>query len=246
MSLLSTENTGTNAAFEADEDGVVSAPATAQTAAATPAQPAVPTPAAAKVPAVQGTGALAMANGMVNIAGKFKDALRVDYNTLEQVIPNQGNFVCRESKKVLGDTLDFELLSFQDSYVVAPEDDKAPKDIVRYSDDGQMCSDGTPVAEHLHWLKTNGYPKARLKQRTVVVGAIMSTSKKVDMEGNLVQFDLSPANRTQWERHTANLAFKVKIGKYTEDQVSKVRATAELATNLVGQTYTLAKFDVAV
>lgn len=242
MALLSKENTTGTAAFEADEDGVVSAPVI-QTAT----QPAAETPTPApQVPAVQGTGALAMANGMVNIAAKYKDAMRVDYNTLEQVIPNQGNFVCRESKKVLGDSIDFELLSFQDSFVVAPEDDKAPKDIVRYSDDGQICSDGTPVAEHLQWLKSNGYPKARLKQRTVVVAAILKTSKKVDMEGNLVQFDLSPANRTQWTRHTANLAFKVKIGKYTEDQVSKVRATAELATNPAGQTYTLAKFDVAV
>lgn len=244
MSLLNTEKTNANtAAFEADEDGVVAAPAVAaEPVAAAPAPAQAPAP----VPTVQKGGALAAATGLVDVAGKFKNVLKVEYNTLEQVIPQQGNFVCRESKKVLGDQIDFELLSFQDSWVVSPEDDKAPKDIVRYSDDAITCSDGTPVEEHLHFLKTSGYPKARIKQRVVVVGAILATSKKVDMEGVLVQLDLSPANKTQWMRHTANLAFQVKIGKYTEDQAAKVRANAELATNPNNQTYTLAKFSVAV
>jgi len=247
MSLLATENktvTATTAAFEADEDGVIATPATV-TAPATGTAPAASTPIpTAQVLTVPTGGALASPIGMVNPFDALKNALRVDFNTLEQVIPNQGSFMCRESKKILGDTITFEVLSHQDAWVVSPEDDKAPNEVVKYSDDAQTCSDGTAVQEHLVWLRTNGYPKAKLKQRVVVVVALMTTAKSKDMEGTLVQLDLSPANKTQWSRYVINSAFGVKIGKFTVEQSKIVKAECEIATSGTN-TYTLAKFSVA-
>ena len=233
MSLLGTEKTGTTAAstpaFESD-DPVGQAPAAATTAVAT-----------------QQGGALGAVRTMANPLGDLKNALTVDYNTLEQVIATNGNFMLRENDKVLGDEVLFEVLSHQDSWVVSPEDQKAPIEVVKFSNDGLVCTDGTAVAEHLIFLRTNGYPRAKLKQRAVVVGALMKTSKPVDMvEGTLVQFDLSPASRTQWDRFTANTAFQVKMGKFKSDQVTKVRATTEIAKGPDNSTYTLAKFAVTV
>ena len=241
MSLLANETK--NAAFEteSDADMIAATAAAAKTAAAT----AAPAEAAhtANVPTVQATGAVALraAKGAFEA---FRDALRVDYNTLDQIIASNGNFVERENKTVLGDTVTFDLLSFQDSFVVSPEDDKAPKETVRYSDDGLVCSDGTDVKEHLDWLRASGYPKARLKQRVVVVGAITSAMKTEKFNGQLVQFDLSPASRTMWQRFVANVTYGLTTGRITQEQASKVKAEAQLKSR-GSETYTVAAFNVA-
>lgn len=176
----------------------------------------------------------------------FKDALPVDYNTLSQMVAQQGSFIDRESKTVLGDKIVFELLSYQDSFVVSPEDDDAPDDMVRYSGDGVVCSDGTMVQAHLEFLKENGFPKARLKQRVVLVGAVESAAKSDKFNGQLVQFDLSPSSRTQWVRFTANVAYGLKIGKFTSEQVNRISAETVLAQGKANDTYTLVQFNVAV
>lgn len=242
MSLLANETK--NAAFEteSDADMIAATAAAAKTAAAAAATPAEAAP-TANVPTVQATGAVALraAKGAFEA---FRDALRVDYNTLDQIIASNGNFVERENKTVLGDTVTFDLLSFQDSFVVSPEDDKAPKETVRYSDDGLVCSDGTDVKEHLDWLRASGYPKARLKQRVVVVGAITSAAKTEKFNGQLVQFDLSPASRTMWQRFVANVTYGLTTGRITQEQASKVKAEAQLKSR-GSETYTVAAFNVA-
>lgn len=233
MSLLKTE-TANNTATPFEDDETVAAPATAS----------VEAPAAQVAVASKPAGTLAIA-AMPNALEPLRNALRVEYNTLESIIANQGNFMSRETKKSLGDEITFELLSFQDSFVVSPGDDKAPQDVVRYSDDGLTCSDGTSVQEHLHWLKTNGYPKAAVKSRVVVVGAVLTTSKASDLVGTLVQLDLSPVSRTHWMRYMANSAFMVRAGKYTAEQLTKVKAVAETAVNGTN-TFTFSRFSVAV
>ena len=203
------------------------------------AAPAAATPVVVAPPA----GAVAV-KGNMNILETLKNALVVDYNTLAQVIATNGNFVERETKTVMGDQLTFEVMSFQDSWVVSPNDDKAGKEFVRFSDDGVNCSDGTPVAEHLAFLKEAGWSKAALRQRIVLVGAVTAASKTANYNGTLMQFDLSPTSRTQWLRYQANAAYAIKVGKHTEDQVKMVKAQAELAQN-GSNTYTLFKFSVA-
>jgi len=118
MSLLGTEKTAGAStaapAFESDETTNLSGAAAAATAAT--------------AVATQQGGALGAVRTMENPLGVLKNALTVDYNTLEQVIATNGNFMLRENDKVLGDQVDFEVLSFQDSWVVSPEDQKAVKD----------------------------------------------------------------------------------------------------------------------
>lgn len=238
MSLLKTETTNANnsaSLFEDDDTMTTTDTTTTPTPAATALQVAQP---------VQTAVGLPQARPLPNVLEPLKNAMRVEYNTLESVIANQGNFMSRETKKSMGDEVTFELLSFQDSYVVSPGDDKAPAECVKYSDDGLTCSDGTAVAEHLHWLKTNGYPKASVKPRVVLVGAIEKTAKPSDLLGTLVQFDLSPVSRTHWMRYMANSAFLVRGGRYTAEQLTHVKATAETAVNGTN-TFTLSRFSVA-
>jgi len=236
-------------AFEAENDASTSTnpDTSAAPAAATDTKKETTASApAATPPAVRPSGALstAGAKGNMNALVEMKDALKVDYNTLAQVTTTNGNFVEREGKIVMGDTVVFELLSFQDSFVVSPEDDKAPKELVKYSDDGITTKDGIPVQEALDELFKTGWVKARLRRRTVLVGAIESAAKTDKFNNELMQFDLSPASRTQWERYMANAAYQLKVGRLTEDRAKRVKATAELAQN-GSNTYTLAKFVAA-
>jgi len=77
----------------------------------------------------------------------------------------------------------------------------------------------------------------------VLVAALKTTSKPVGMEDVLVQFDLSPASKTMWDRYMVNVAYKVGVGKLSVEAAKLVTATAELA-NSGANTYTLAKFSL--
>lgn len=240
MSLINAAKNNANStpAFEA-EDGA--ADASTQAAADTGATASTTTAVAA-----QKGGAVSMNfKANMKVLEDFKGALPVEYNTLSQIIANNGNFVERESKTNMGDSLTFTLLSFQDSFVVSPEDEDAPDDMVRYSLDGVVCSDDTTVAEHLEYLRNNGYPKAKLKERIVVVAAIEAAAKTDKFNGTLMQLDLSPMSRVQWKRFMANAAYGLGIGKYTEEQIKRIKAVTEVATGSNKKDYTLAKFEVA-
>lgn len=226
----------------AEQAQVAAAKAQQASEAAAPAAPA------AAPAAPVGTGlvaakanALAIMPEAYAITEGMKNAMTVDFNTFPQITTTNGNFVERETKAVLGDTIEFELLSYQDAWVVDPGDEKAPKEMVRYSNDGVTCSDGTPVTEHLMFLKAGGYPLANLKERSVVVGEIISASKTKKYDGELVQFDLSPMSRVQWQRYLMNSVNTLRKKRKTEEQLKMIRAEAQLATK-GDNTYTKATF----
>ena len=174
----------------------------------------------------------------------FRDALRVDYNTLSPIKLTNGNFVERETNATLGDTIVFDLLSFQDSYTISPNEDKAPMETLKFSDDGITCKDGTLVADHIAYLKEQGYDKAAAKHRMVVVGAVKSASKTDKLNDSLVQFDLSPETRVLFDRFRATTGYLVSKGRLTSEQASKVKGVCRLVTKGTN-TYTVADFTVA-
>lgn len=272
MSLLNKENANqTSAAFEADDDAAQVAATGSAAQAATASSNASVSPSAEKaqpaeasaqpvkanvdaaiaaVPVVgndltsltvTGETALAMRETRRQLQG-YKDALPVDYDTLDQIIASNGVFMDRETKAVLGDTVVFEYLSFQDSWVVSPEVKDAPKELLRYSKDGVVCSDGTMVQTHLDHLKNNGFPDARLKQRVVVVGAVESASKTSAFNGKLVQFDLSPKSRTMWNRFQTQIAYA--MAKKTVDKIGRVKAETVVKTAGT-DSYTVGTFRAA-
>lgn len=235
MSILATEtskNSSSTPAFEQDED-------TTQTAS-TSAPANLPTTTALT------NSALAVHAKTENPLSELKNALTVEFNSLAALILSNGNLLLREGKKSVGDSIQLELLSYQDSYVVAPQDDKAPVSVVRFSNDGITCSDGvTSVKEHLQWLQTNGYPKAALKSRVIIVGAVEKCAKAPDLIGTLVQIDLSPASRAQWLRYEANATYKFQKNLATKEGLRHIVVQAEIST-AGSNTYTLASFSMAV
>ena len=204
-----------------------------------------PTTTATAVPAVAtASSAVAVQGGMADVFAPLRDALRVDYNTLSQVKLTNGNFVERETNLTLGDTIVFDLLSFQDSYTVTPNEDKAPVETLKFSDDGVTCKDGMLVVDHILNLKAEGYAKAGVKHRLVVVGAVESAAKSDKLNGNLVQFDLSPESRVLFDRFRATTAYGVRVGKIDPAKCTRIKATTRLVTK-GSNTYTVADMVIA-
>jgi hypothetical protein len=207
---------------------------------------AVQAPVSTAVAVAGGNKPNALAAAMAEMA-EFENSITVEYNQFSQIIATNGNFVDRETNKVLGDTVVFELLSYQNSYVVSPNDDKAPIEVLRFSADGITCSDTdkTPVKDHLIWLRENGYPQASLKERVVVVGLVESAAKTDEFNDTPVQFDLSPKSRVMWVRYLSTAAMMVSRGKLTKEGAARVKATAQLATSSNKENFTQARFETA-
>lgn len=194
---------------------------------------------------VTGPGALVKTGPKVdiNVVKKLKDAHRVSYDSLAQITAGQGQFIDRETKVTLGGEILLQLLSYQDQYVISPNADTAPKDLVRYSDDGVTCTDGTDCKQHVADLKELGWQNARINSRYVLVGAVLNTEKNADkFGGKLMQIDLSPKSKAQFDRYLIQSAFDLSTGKITEDQAVYLDLTAEVATNTANQSYTKVNF----
>ncbi len=201
------------------------------------------TPKASTAVATQGTRAVSFGS-IQNPITAVKDAVKVSYDSLTSIVASNGNFLERETKKSVGDEIVFELLSWQDSFVVQAGDDKADSATVRYSDDGVVCSDGTLVKDHLEELRSMGYEKASMKERAVVVGSVISCTKGPQLVDDLVQFDLSPKSKGKFSRYQLMALNALRLGKATAEQVMRVRAHTELAT-AGNNTYTVVMFDIA-
>lgn len=208
--------------------------------------PEVAAPVSTPTRAVAAVGNTALANraaGNINAITELKGAYTVQYDSLAQILAAQGTFTERESDTNMGSRLVFELMSYQEQFVVSPNDDKASKELVRYSADGKVCSDGTDVQEHLKHLRDElNYKNARVNSRYILVGALVSAERTKDFDGQLMQIDLSPKSRGQFDRYRIQSAYDIGKGKFTADESKVLEMTAEVATNGANQKYTLVKF----
>lgn len=227
-----------------------SAPWTEEEAAAIPAAtPAVaPAKTAALVTAPKQGHLVAAQVPKVNVnhVKELKDKFTVQYDSLAQLQASQGQFMDRESGLSLGAELLFELLSFQEQFVVTPNDNRATKEVVRYSSDGITCSDGTDVKQHLADLRELGWANARVNARYIIVGSLLAAEKVDSMNGTLVQIDLSPKSRSQFDRYLIQSAYDLAKGLITEAQSTVLDLTAQVAKNAKGDIYTVVKFNTHV
>lgn len=183
--------------------------------------------------------------GDAELLDVLKDAYRVEYNSTTPVIANNGNLITREGKVKLGDEATVALVSYQDSFVISANDDSAPKDLVRFSDDGVVCSDGTPVRQALDDMKALGWSKAALRARVVVVCRVICANKSKEFDNQFVQLDLSPKSKVQFDRYMKTSKLQVAAGMMTVDKVLKVKITIETPTNAQNQTYSVMRFAPA-
>lgn len=170
---------------------------------------------------------------LVNVLEDLKDSLKVDYNTLPNLQINQGNWLLREGKKPLGDVVDFELLSYQDQWVISPgADGDEAAEFVRYSNDGVTTSMGENCNDYVNQLHNADYPDAAMKQRCVLVLNLLAVSKKGNeaLLDTLYQVDLPPSSKSKFDAYRAQASFHVARGKKTADQAVVMKSSVSVVS----------------
>lgn len=220
-------------------------PAAPQQAAATPAAnvSAQQTPGPAAAPAevaAPAAGAVAVQGNRglsTHLTGKprrvieenYKDAFKVDWNTLHRIQAVQGSFVDVENnKKEIGKSLVLELLSFQDNYQISPGTDvESDAQYVRYSDDGITTTQGENCAEYLQAMKDAGYEAVKMAKRCTLAG-IVHVADDPEIVNQMVQIDLPPTSKNMFDRFQMQASLDVARGIRTEDQLNPMKMTARV------------------
>lgn len=195
------------------------APVVETVEAAAPAAAPAEAPAAAPAPtaiATRPVNAVVVAGRPVDVVKEnFKDAFTVDWNTLYRIQANNGNFLdVQANKTVIGPVVTLEMMSYQLNWQISPgTDDDADLEHVRYSNDGKSTTQGEDCNEYVQALKTAGYDAAKLSERCVLAGTIVGGS----MDGKLVQINLAPTSKSQFDRFRMQVSVDVSRGRKTVD-----------------------------
>jgi hypothetical protein len=229
------------AAFETDEDGVIEQ-AAQDTAVSEPAASAATTAVATK-PA----RALATAKSVVtqNILSDKKDAFHVEWDSVPRISAEQGSFTTKgTTEEDLGAEVHIELMSYQSRWVASPNDKKADAELVKYSDDGITSNDGTDLKAHLEDLKEQGYSKAKIAHRCIIVGELVKTAKGGEsLLEQLIQVDLPESGRKSFEAYQLQASWAVAKGRKTPADVANLTLKAVKDKTKSGEVYTKIVFS---
>ena len=178
------------------------------------------------------------------VLAECKDKFVAEYGMLPRITISNGQFLDND-KKPLGARIVFQVLSFNTNWTVAPNDTNAPIELVKYSLDG-ITIDGEPdltVAEHLSDLKQNNWPQAKANEYLEVVVNLIEAEKPTELINEMVQLQLSPTSKKEFEGFRMQTSFKMANGILPLNAASRIEAKAELASNAKKQTWTKAKFS---
>lgn len=168
---------------------------------------------------------------MVNLFEHLKEAMHVSYDSMPKIELKASGFTMEVSgtKVAFGDTLVFEVMSYQPSFVVSPGVSGAEASaLVKYSDDGKFTKDGRSCTEYLNELLQD-YPNASLKERCVVVLDLLkapNAPKDVSeyLEAEPYQIDLPPTSRKNFHSYFTVANFLVNKGRLSKDRVQFLKA----------------------
>lgn len=148
----------------------------------------------------------------------FKDAVKVEWNTLHRIMVNQGMYLDKENgNKPIGKEITLEMISYQDGWQISPgTNEPAAAELVRYSEDGVMTNQGENCAEYLAALKTADYAEAKMTKRVTIAG-ILQACDDATLIGKMVQIDLSQTSRNLFDRHRMQVALDIGQGRRKED-----------------------------
>lgn len=223
----------TAAAPEAEAPAAAETVAVTKTAAAGKSEVAVAAPAASR--------ALSTASKVMsqNVLSGLKDAFHVDFDSLPSIGATQGSFAFKDTEQELGAKICIQLMSYQDSYVASPNDTKAPIELVKYSEDGVTSKDGTNLLDHVADLKEQGYSKAKIAHRCVLVGELTYTAvADVERVGELVQIDMPDSGRRAFNTFTLQASYAVAKGRKTAEEAANLTLNAIKETTKSGEKYT--------
>lgn len=171
------------------------------------------------------------AGKMVTLFSDLENAFVADYGVLKKIKASNGN--CMDSDdKVLGDTIDVQILSWNKQFVIGPCANEAPDELVKYSYDREAFADGSgTLNEYVRELKAEGWVNAAIKEYYEVVCMLVDSAKKSDLVGEMVQLQLSPTSVKSFDGFRLQTAFKIARGLLPEDAASTVTVTAEVVSS---------------
>lgn len=233
----------TAATFEAEDETLDQAVDTGTTeAAAATATAAVDTSEAPKTTALAaaGTRALTTASSVMkaNIISGLQDAFRVEYDSLPAVGASLGTFVRKADETDLGPELKLQLISYQESWVASPNDTKADVELVKYADNSKTARDGTDLAAHVEDLKAQGYGKAKINHRVILVGELLEAPKDDSMVGDLIMVDLPDSGRRSFNTFTLQASYAVAKGRKSAEEATILTLKAVNDKTKSGEKYT--------
>lgn len=241
MALTKANATATFEAEDGLDDAAVGTTAaetvTAETAVAAPAdQPASTTTALATA----GQRALTTASAVMkaNVISGLQDAFRVEFDSLPAIGASQGTFNFKADDTDIGSEIKIQLLSYQDSYTCGPNDTKADVELVKYSDDGVTSRDGVNLKQHLDDLLAQGYSKAKIAHRVVLVGELLESKVPTEKVGELVMVDLPDSGRRSFQTFTLQVSYAVAKGRKTPEEASILTLKAVPEKTKAGEKYT--------
>ena len=236
MALNKANTNATAATFESEEKDETM---TQDTAPAT--EQAAPTTTALAAPR---TSALATANSVVkmNVISALKDTFRVEFDSLPGIGASQGTFNLKADDTDIGAEISIQLLSYQESWTVGPNDTKADVELVKYSDDGVTSRDGINLLAHVEDLKAQGYGKAKIAHRVILVGELLATAKDCDKVGELVMVDLPDSGRRAFNTYVLQASYAVAKGRKTTEEAAVLKLKAVPEKTKSGEKYTKVAF----
>jgi len=171
-----------------------------------------------------------------NIISGLKNAFQVEWDTLPSVVAELDGFVIKANNDLnLGKEISIQIMSYQDSFVASPNDKKADKELVKYSDDGVTAKDGTDMRQHIEDLKEQGYSRATVSNRMVLVGELLTEG--FDLTGQLVQVNLSDTGRRSFNSYTVQASFAVAKGRKTQEEATRVLLSITKGKTNSGEVY---------
>lgn len=214
------------------EDPAPPAPATVATPAPAPATPA-PTASASTQVAVPVKAGLPVASGgkFTDFFAQFANALPpVGFGTLPRLIGTNGFIFVKGNNTPdvkLGERIEISLLSFHDEYVLSPGGDSAPKELVKYSLDGETIEGtGQPCAAYIEYLVAQGYKDAKKKRYVHLLGTLEHADQKTDLIGDIVDVSISPDGVKPWEGYRLQRSAKISRGGVAAEGSERISVTA--------------------
>ena len=173
-----------------------------------------------------------------NVISGLKDAFRVEFDSLPAIGASQGTFNLKADDTDLGAEVKIQLMSYQSSWVASPNDTKGDGELVKDSDDGITSRDGINLLAHVEDLKAQGYSKAKIAHRVVLVGELLESKIPCDNVGELVMVDLPDSGRRAFNSYTLQASYAVAKGRKSAEDAAILTLKAVPEKTKSGEKYT--------
>jgi len=152
----------------------------------------------------------------------------VEFGTLPIVKANLGELHLEDEP--LGKEIVVSIVSFNDRFAVSPNDNDAPNNLCKFSFDGEVCTDGTLVRDHLETLREEGWNKAAVKKYLDVIAILGNAEEETEEIGNIVVLSLSPQSVKAFTRYRLGVSVRIGNGELDPDQAKRVIVQAKNKT----------------